>query len=65
MDAHSAAAMWEVANVNTRQIRTIDRHLDAYFGARLTVPEMKVKEAMEKPTRKRKSVGANLVTKKQ
>jgi hypothetical protein len=68
MDAHSAAAMWEDAKVSLHQQRKINRHMGAYFGARLTVPETKVKEigkdnpellaahkaAMEKTTRKRK-----------
>jgi hypothetical protein len=68
MDAHSAAAMWEDAKVCLHQQRKINRHMGAFFGARLTVPESKVKEigkdnpellaahkaAMEKTTRKRK-----------
>jgi hypothetical protein len=68
MDAHSAAAMWEDAKVSLHQQRKINRHMASYFGARLTVPESKVKEigkdnpevlaahkaAMEKTTRKRK-----------
>jgi hypothetical protein len=54
MDAPSAAAMWEDARVNTRQMRVITRHLDAYFGARLIVPESKVKQAMSKPIKRRK-----------
>jgi hypothetical protein len=73
MDAHSAAAMWRDANVNLRQQRAIKRHLGAYFGAQLMVPESEVKEqidkvhnpevlaahkkAMEKTSRKRKSTG--------
>jgi hypothetical protein len=44
MDAHSAAAMWESANVSTTQQRTILRHLNCFFGARFTVPESKVRE---------------------
>jgi hypothetical protein len=74
MDAHSAAAMWEDAKVSLLQQRKINRHMGAYFGARLTVPESKVKEigkdnpevlaahkaAMEKTTRKRKPNGKNL-----
>jgi hypothetical protein len=77
MDAHSAAAMWEDAKVSTGQQRKINRHLDAYFGARLTVPESEVraigkgnpevlaahKKAMEKTTRKRKSRGESSATK--
>jgi hypothetical protein len=76
MDAHSAAAMWEDAKVSTVQQRKINRHLDAYFGARLTVPESEVraigkgdpevlaahKKAMEKTTRKRKSHGESSAT---
>jgi hypothetical protein len=73
MDAHSAAAMWEDANVNTGQSRTILRHFDAYFGLRLTVPESQVKaaandpdvlaakkRAIEKTSRKRKVAGPSL-----
>jgi hypothetical protein len=32
MDAESAAAMWEEANINCQQQRTILRHLACYFG---------------------------------
>ena len=47
MDAESAAAMWEEANINTRQQRTILRHLACYFGRRLTVPLSKIRELEE------------------
>jgi hypothetical protein len=77
MDAHSAAAMWEDANVKLFQQRKINRHLGAYFGSRLTVPEKEIKEigkgnpevaaahkeAMEKTKRKRKSNGTSAATK--
>jgi hypothetical protein len=32
MDAESATAMWEEANINCRQQHTIFRHLACYFG---------------------------------
>jgi hypothetical protein len=47
MDAESAAAMWEEANINCRQQRTILRHLACYFGRRLTVPLSKIRELEE------------------
>lgn len=47
MDAESAAAMWEEANINTWQQRTILRHLACYFGRRLTVPLSKIRELEE------------------
>jgi hypothetical protein len=68
MDAHSAAAMWGDAKVSLFQQRKINRHMGAYFGAQLMVPELQVKAmgkdnpavlaahkaVMEKTTRKRK-----------
>jgi hypothetical protein len=39
MDAASAAAMWEESNSPLRAQRIILRHLKAFFGKRITVPE--------------------------
>jgi hypothetical protein len=47
MDAESAAAMWEAANVNINQQRTILKYMAAYFGRRLTVPESYIRELEE------------------
>jgi hypothetical protein len=47
MDAESATAMWEEANINCRQQRTILRHLACYFGRQLTVPLSKIRELEE------------------
>jgi hypothetical protein len=44
MDAHSACAMWEEANVPLRAQRVILRHLAQFFGRRITVPERKIQE---------------------
>ena len=40
MDAASAAAMWEESNCLWRAQRIILRHLRAFFGRRITVPEL-------------------------
>eukprot|EP00978_Attheya_sp_CCMP212_P037364 scaffold175527_cov64-Attheya_sp.AAC.1 len=42
MDAPSAAAMWQEANTSKRSQRSIVRHLRAYFGTRLIVPESEI-----------------------
>jgi hypothetical protein len=44
MDAETAAAMWEEANVPVRAQRIILRHIKKAFGRRITVPERKLKE---------------------
>jgi len=47
MDAESAAAMWEAANVNLKQQRIILKYMSVYFGRRLTVPESHIRELEE------------------
>jgi hypothetical protein len=44
MDAETAAAMWEEANVPVRAQRIILRHIKEAFGRRITVPERQLKE---------------------
>jgi len=44
MDAASAAAMWEESNCPLRAQRIILRHLKAFFGRRITVPEHEMRE---------------------
>jgi hypothetical protein len=44
MDAASAAAMWEESNSPLRAQRIILRHLKAFFGRRITVPEHELRE---------------------
>lgn len=44
MDAETASAMWEEGNVPLRAQRIILRHLKAFFGRRITVPESKIRE---------------------
>jgi len=44
MDAHSACAMWEEANVPVRAQRVIVRHLKNFFGRRVSVPEKAIRE---------------------
>ncbi len=44
MNAYSACAMWEEANVPLRAQRVILRHLSNFFGRRLTVPERQIRE---------------------
>jgi ribosomal protein L35AE/L33A len=44
MDAYSACAMWEEANVPLRAQRVILRHLANFFGQRITVPERDIRE---------------------
>jgi hypothetical protein len=47
MDAESAAATWEAANVNIKQQQSILKYMAAYFGRRLTVPESYIRELEE------------------
>jgi hypothetical protein len=44
MNAYSACAMWEEANVPLRAQRIILCHLSNFFGQRLTVPERQIRE---------------------
>ena len=44
MDAESACAMWEEANVALRPQRIILWHLASFFGRRITVPEREIRE---------------------
>ena len=44
MDAYSACAMWEEANVPLWAQRIILRHLSNFFGWRLTVSERQIRE---------------------
>jgi len=44
MNAYSACAMWEEANVPLRAQRVILCHLSNFFGRRLTVPERQIRE---------------------
>jgi len=44
IDAASAAVMWEESNCLLRAQRIILRHLKAFFGRRITVPEHEMRE---------------------
>ena len=47
MDAFTAEAMWEAANVNTNGQRLIRRYLYAFFGKQFFVPESKIESITE------------------
>ena len=42
MGCFHASAMWEDSNVNLTQQRSIQQHLDAFFGKRFIVPDQQV-----------------------